>query len=877
MNWSAIFNTKIIMVTLMLLMSSAYGAGEGDCPEAVYWVTEKPISERVDDLVSRMTLKEKVSQMRDNAAGIPRLGIPSYAWWNECLHGVARSGQATVFPQAIGMAATWNPDLIYSVADGISTEARAKNNIALENNNRKRYYGLTMWSPNINLFRDPRWGRGQETYGEDPHLTGELAVAFIRGLQGRDEKYFKVIATPKHFAVHSGPEPSRHSFNAETDERTLQEYYLPAFKRAVQEGRAFSVMGAYNRFRGDSCCAHTNLLQEILRDDWGFGGYVVSDCGAIFDIYARHKIVKTPAEAAAIAVKSGCDLNCGGVYPALINAVKQGLITEEQVDVSVKRLMEARFRLGMFDPPEIVAYRGIGPEELCSPENKQLALKTAQESIVLLKNKQNTLPLGKDLKRIAVIGPNAADTRVLLGNYHGTPEKAVSVLEGIRQAVGPDCDVSYVQGCNLVGDTEPPLKLMMAEVLSYDGKPGLHREFFGSPDLTGDVLESGLDEKVDLNWNQGNPFPNQKITKFSIRWSGTLTAPQSGAFKFALSGDDGFRLKLDGKAIINDWRYASAHTVKSKVIDLEAGEKYPIVVEYFQGSREASIKLEWMIPLLAGAKSGYELAAEAAENADAVIMVGGLSPTLEGEEMRVSYEGFAGGDRTAIELPASQRKLLEAVSAAGKPVVLVLLNGSAVALPWASGNVPAIVEAWYPGQAGGTAVADVLFGNYNPSGRLPLTFYASTADLPPFEDYQLNGRTYMYFEGKPLYPFGHGLSYSSFEYSASDPQTLELPADGRVAIKFDLKNNGSFDGDEVVQLYARSLNDPDGRIKKLIDFKRLHVKAGTEQQVTFAFQASSLSRYNVEKKAFEVLPGNYELQMGSSSADIRQTIPLVIK
>src|SRR5216110_1865590 len=576
-----------------------------------------PFDVRVHDLVSRMTLEEKVSQVKDVAPAIDRLGIPPYNWWNEALHGVARSGTATVFPQAIGLAATWDDSLIFRMATVISVEARAKHHEYVRQGSPGRYQGLTFWSPNINLFRDPRWGRGQETYGEDPFLTGRLAVQFIPGMQGDDPTYLKTVATVKHFAVHSGPEPELHTFDAVVSERDLRESYLPHFAAGIREGHAYSLMCAYNRVDGSPACGSDLLLKDILRGEWGFSGYVVSDCGAINDIYERHKVAPTAAAGSALAVKAGTDLECGNVYANLVAAVRQGLITKQAIDTAVRRLFLARFRLGMFDPPERVRWAQMPIGVLDQPAHRALARQVARESIVLLKNAGNLLPLRKDLGTIAVIGPNCDDRRMLLGNYEGAPADSITPLRGIREAVSPGTRVLYARGSDLV--------------------------------VAGD---SGLGEAVRV-----------------------------------------------------------------------------------------------------------------AEQADAVVLCLGLSPRLEGEEMHVEIPGFRGGDRTRIDLPDAQERLLERIVAVGKPTVFVLMSGSAVAVNWAQAHVPAIVEAWYGGQAAGSALADVLFGDYNPGGRLPVTFYKSVDDLPPFADYRMAGRTYRFFKGTPLYPFGYGLSYTPFTYN----------------------------------------------------------------------------------------------------------------
>ena len=687
-----------------------------------YQNPDLPFERRAADLVSRMTLEEKVSQMQDVAPPIDRLGIPRYNWWNEALHGVARSGLATSFPQAMGIAGTWDDSLIYRMATVISDEARAKHHEYVRHGSRERYQGLTFWSPNINLFRDPRWGRGQETYGEDPFLTGRLAVQFIRGMEGDDPRYLKTVATVKHFAVHSGPEPARHTFDAVVGERDLRESYLPHFAAGMREGGAYSLMCAYNRVLGSPACGSDLLLHNILRGEWGFSGYVVSDCGAINDIYERHKVAPTAAAASALAVKAGTDLECGNVYANLVAAVRQGLITEQAIDTAVIRLFLARFRLGMFDPPERVRWAQIPFSVLDQPAHRALARQVARESIVLLKNAGSLLPLRKDVGTIAVIGPNADDRRMLLGNYEGSPADSITPLRGIREAVSPGTRVRYARGSDLV-----------------------------------------------------------------------------------VPGD-----------------------------------------------------------------SGFAEAVRAAEQADVVVLCLGLTAQLEGEEMSVETPGFLGGDRTRIDLPDAQERLLERIVAVGKPTVLVLMSGSAVAVNWAQEHVPAIVEAWYGGQAAGSALADVLFGDYNPAGRLPVTFYTSVDDLPPFDDYRMAGRTYRFFKGTPLYPFGDGLSYTTFAYRNLRTSSARLRAADTLIVRVDVTNTGRRAGDEVAQLYVRHLGSRVERpIEDLRGFRRITLKPGETRTVEFALPASSLAYWSPDTHRWVVEQEPVELAVGASSADIR--------
>ena len=695
----------------------------------------QPLDARVHDLVSRFSLAEKIQQMRNGAAAVPRLGVPAYDFWSECLHGVARAGTATVFPQAIGMAATWDLPLVHTEADVIATEARAKfNEFSREHNGDiTRYHGLTFWTPNINIFRDPRWGRGQETYGEDPFLTAQTGVAFIKGLQGDDPNYIKAMACAKHFAVHSGPEPERHSFNVNPSEKDLYDTYLPQFEAAVREGHVGAFMGAYNAVNGLPACASPFLLTDLLRQQWGFDGHVVSDCGAIYDIYANHKFAGTSEEAAAAAVKAGDDLCCGTDYNSLTRAVKAGLITEKEIDVAVARLLKARFQLGLFDPSEKVPFSKISIAENDTPANAAVALKVAQESLVLLKN-DGTLPLDRTkLKRIAVIGANADSVPVLLGNYNGTPSQPVTILAGIRQAAGTNVEVVFEQGCPLVQSGKPDMK-------------------------------------------------------------------------------------------------------------------------------------------------NFEQAIAVAKSADAVIYVGGISPQLEGEEMKVDFDGFKGGDRTRIELPEVQTALLKDLRATGKPVVFVNCSGSAIAMPWAAENLSAILQAWYPGELGGGAVAEVLFGDVNPSGRLPITFYKSTGDLPPFDDYSMSNRTYRYFGGKPLFAFGHGLSYTKFDYSVGKIDRRNFPTGDTVKVSFKLKNAGGRAGAEVVQIYFHAMNSRESQLKlALCGFARVLLASAQETTVTMNVPVERLRHWDVAAKKYVVSPGDYELLIGAASDDIRLRLPVKIR
>jgi beta-glucosidase len=817
------------------------------------------IERRVDDLVSRMTLEEKVSQMMNKAAAIERLQIPAYDWWNEALHGVAYAGNATVFPQAIGLGATWDSDLVHEVASAISDEARAKYNDAIKHDIRKRFYGLTFWSPNINIFRDPRWGRGQETYGEDPYLTSRLGVAFVRGMQGDDPRYLKTIATPKHYAVHSGPESERHTFDAKALERDFRETYLAAFRATIVEGKAGSIMCAYNSVNGEPVCASRRMMTDILRDEWGFKGYVVSDCDAVKDIYEHHKFAKTQEEGVAIAVKAGTDLTCGYEYRALIPAVKQGLIKEAEIDRAVKRLFEARFRLGMFDPPELVPFSRIPIEANDSLANRELARRAARESIVLLKNENNILPLRKEIKSIAVIGPNADALDVLVGNYNGIPSRWVTPLEGIKRKVSPGTRVLHALGTTLTDEFVIPVP--SPALFSPDDRSvhGLKGEYFNNKDLQGAPVVTRIDADINFDWFTNPPVPQLPMDNFSARWTGVIVPPVSGTYQLGARADDGVRLYLDDQPFVEAWRDGSGKTV-TKAVELEAGRAYKIRMEYYDRYAAATAKLVWSPPQFA--RTLREEAIAKAKEADVVIMALGLSPSLEGEEMEVKTEGFSGGDRTELGLTKVQDELLKAVQATGKPVVLLLLSGSGLAVNWARDNVAAIVQAWYPGEEGGTAIADVLFGDYNPAGRLPITFYKSVDQLPPFRDYRMEGKTYRFFKGEPLYPFGYGLSYTNFKYSNLKLSKQSVKPNEPIQVSVDVQNTGARSGDEVVQLYlsdlAASVPVP---IRALRRIQRISLKQGERRRISFTLTPNDLSLIDDNGKRI-LEPGEFRISVG---------------
>ena len=809
-----------------------------------YLDPNQPLDARVNDLVGRMTLEEKASQLVNQARAIPRLQVPGYDWWSEALHGVANAGTATVFPEPIGLAATFDAPLIHQMAVIIGTEARAKHDLAVKAGRRDIMEGLDFWSPNINIFRDPRWGRGQETYGEDPFLTGRMGVAFVTGLQGDDPKYFRVISTPKHYAVHSGPEPTRHTIDVQVSKHDMEDTYLPAFRATVTQAKAESIMCAYNRVNGQPACGNTFLLQDTLRGAWKFNGYVVSDCDAIVDIFEGHHYTKSQAEAAAVAIKTGMDNECADFftiakdskdYQPFIDAVKQGLLTEADLDRSLKRLFTARMRLGMFDPPEMVPYSNTPASEIDSAPHRQVALKTAQESIVLLKN-DGLLPLGANAKKILVVGPLAESVQVLHGNYAGTASHAVTALEGIRKQFGDK--VSYVPGTNFLRELA---SIPTAVLSTEDGKPGLKGEYFTSGDFTGTAQVTRVDPIVNLQTFAFVRDPNaipapEGMKEFSVRWTGFLTPSETGTYQIGLAGSNE-RMWLDGKAIVDD---AVLHdpNVQTTQVQLMKGHRYPIKIEFLKGA--FSIKLVWQ-PV---GNDPIVEAAAAAKQADVIVAVVGITSKLEGEEMKVDIPGFRGGDRTSLALPAEEEALLGALKGAGKPLVVVLMNGSALAVNWANDHANAILDAWYSGEEGGTAIAQTLAGAYNPAGRLPVTFYKGTEQLPEFEDYSMKNRTYRYFTGEPLYPFGYGLSYTGFEYSGLKFSTPQLEAGNPLDVEVDVKNTGKRDGDEVVQLYITFPKLDGVPLKALRGFTRVPLKAGEQQHVKLTLSPRDLSYVN---------------------------------
>ncbi|MDR2652002.1 MAG: glycoside hydrolase family 3 C-terminal domain-containing protein [Prevotellaceae bacterium] len=843
---------KILFIALCISMAA--------CSTKPYKNTSLDFETRVEDLLSRMTLEEKVNMLRYDCPGVPRLDVPAHNFWNECLHGVARSGRATVFPQAIGLAAMWDADKMYSIANAISDEARAKHHDYANRGKFWQYMGLTYWTPNINIFRDPRWGRGMETYGEDPYLTAELAIPFVKGLQGNDSKYFKLIATAKHFAVHSGPESIRHSFDVMPNDYDMAETYLPHFKRVVQEAKVYCVMCAYQRLNGLPCCGN-EYLSNLLRNEWEFEGYIVSDCWAIYDFYAKdhHETVSTPAEAAAMAVKAGTDQNCGNTYPYLVSAVEQGLITESEIDVSVKRILLAMMKLGLFDEKQQVPYTNIPYSVVESEENVESSLDAARKSIVLLKN-DGVLPLSKDIKKIAVIGSNAEDFNVLLANYNGFPTTYVTPLAGIREKL-PNAEVRFAQGCELASGL-PYFTPIPTDCLFTDAsltKNGLQATY-----VSKDKQIDRTDANIDFIWGQNSPEESINYDDFSAEWKGVLVPKTTGEYIISAEAQQTFDLYINDSLLLS---VKARHNPSKRqdTIEFKAGEAYRIKIKYSQQNTQfAMARLLWSAPNPNMKQEAIELA----RNSDVVVLCMGLSPSLEGEEMPVNIEGFSGGDRTNIELPATQKELIEEIHKLKKPAVLVLLNGSALAINRENETMSAIIEAWYPGQQGGRAIADVLFGDYNPAGRLPVTFYKSIDDIPEFTDYDMQGKTYRYFKGTPLYEFGYGLSYSNFEYSIINaPQTVKMG--DTVKITAEIKNTGKMDGDEVVQLYV-SLPANDlwkTPIRSLQGFKRIHLKAGESANVEFSLAPSQMTVRNSIDNAETAATGTMLVYAGGKQPD----------
>ncbi|MCC9065781.1 xylan 1,4-beta-xylosidase [Flavobacterium piscisymbiosum] len=818
---------------------------------------------RAEDLISRLTLEEKAALMCDQSDAIPRLGIKKFNWWSEALHGYANNDNVTVFPEPIGMAASFDDHLVFKVFDAVSDEARAKYNQWIQNGNEnKRFLSLSVWTPNVNIFRDPRWGRGQETYGEDPYLTSRMGVSVVKGLQGpADAKYRKLLACAKHFAVHSGPEWSRHELNLNNvNPRELYETYLPAFKALVQEADVRQVMCAYQRLDDEPCCSNTKLLQRILRDDWGFQYMVVSDCGAVTDFYTTHKVSSDEVHAASKAVLAGTDVECvWDKYPfkKLPEAVAKDLIKEEEINKSLLRVLTGRFDLGEMDDDSIVPWTKIPASVLNSKEHQQLALEMAQKSMTLLQNKNNILPLNKNINKVAIIGPNADNEPMLWGNYNGTPNKTITIKKGIESKLAED-KILYDKSCDLVEDK---VTQTYFDQISFEGKKGMKATYWNNPDREGNsVASQQILNPIKMTTAGQHEFASGvKLEGFSAKYETEFLAKENDVLIFKTGATGSFELLVDGKSVA---KYTNWRTVPANIpFTVVAGKKYKIEILFAQSNnwqanlefdfgKEFDIDFKGLIQKLKGI--------------DTVIFAGGLSTLLEGEEMPVSYPGFKGGDRTNIELPAVQRKCLKELKAAGKKVIFVNCSGSAIALNPETESCDAILQAWYPGESGGQAVADVLFGDYNPSGKLPISFYKNSDKLGDFEDYSLKGRTYRYTTDV-LFPFGFGLSYSKFEIEKGNVSKSKIKFNEDTQLNFSIKNSSKRNGTEIVQVYVRKLNDTDGPLKTLKAFKRIELKAGEKQNVTIDLPASSFEFYDTKTRAMNVTNGEYELYYGTSS------------
>ena len=829
-----------------------------------------PARERAVDLCSRLTLEEKAQLMLDESPAIPRLGIKKFFWWSEALHGAANMDHVTVFPEPVAMAASWNPDLLYRVFDVASTEFRAQYNERMlrGSGEDEKFHSLSVWTPNVNIFRDPRWGRGQETYGEDPYLTSVMGTQVVRGLQGPENtKYRKLWACAKHYAVHSGPEYTRHTANlTDVSPRDLWETYMPAFKTLVQDAKVREVMCAYQRLDDDPCCGSQRLLQQILRDEWGFQYLVVSDCGAVSDFYTSHMSSSSPVTASAKATLAGTDVECGYgyAYKSIPEAVRRGLISEAEVDKHVVRLLEGRFDLGEMDDPALVEWSKIPYSAMSSKEHARIALDMARQSIVLLKNGDhgNILPLDKNSgERIAVIGPNADNAPMMWGNYNGMPNHTVTILDGIKEKVkgAKGKKVKYIQGCDLTYDKV--MDCLMGTQCSFDGRKGMKGTFWNNREMEGKPVTTQYYTTPLAVTTAGmhNFAPGVQLEGFSAKYETTFTPEEGGEYVVNVEGCGHFELYIDGE---RKFRHHIWRTTPNRVaIQAEAGKSYRIEVRF---SHVQTYNANLKINIARELHIDYQQTISQLKDVQKVIFVGGISPALEGEEMPVEIEGFKGGDRTSIELPRVQRDFLRALKAAGKQVVFVCCSGSAIALTPELESCDAIVQAWYAGQEGGTAIADVLFGDYNPSGKLPVTFYKADSQLPDYEDYSMKGRTYRYFNDA-LFPFGYGLSYTTF--TLGEP-TLDVTADGDGCLTIPVSNTGRRDGTEVVQLYIRPTStDPEAPLKTLRGFQRVHVKAGQTTTVTLPLKRQSFEFFDPETNTMRTRPGSYELLYGTSSAD----------
>jgi len=820
-----------------------------------------PSEARAKDLVSRLTLKEKVGLMKDVSDAVPRLGIKKFNWWSEALHGYANQGPVTVFPEPIGMAASFDDRLLFHVFDAVSDEARAKNNEYKKQGESQRFHDLSVWTPNVNIFRDPRWGRGQETYGEDPYLTSRMGISVVKGLQGPDDaKYRKLLACAKHYAVHSGPEWSRHELNInDLSPRDLFETYTPAFKALVQEADVREVMCAYQRLDDEPCCGNSRLLGQILRKDWGFKYLVVSDCGAITDFYRSHHSSSDATHASAKAVLSGTDVECVGyAFDKIPDAVSRGLIKESDINTSVVRLMTQRFELGEMDKDELVPWTKIPISVVNNEAHQKLAVDMARETMTLLQNKNNILPLSKNLHKVAIIGPNAGDSQMLWGNYNGTPVRTINVLDGIKSKLSPE-QIIYDQACDL---TEDKITESAFTECSIDGKEGLRATYWNNRTYDAPVVISEqLLKPIALTTFGAHQFAQGVNTEgFSAKYETVYKPSVSREIVFKLEATGSAELFVNGKSVL---RTGSWRSVPTRLpFTVEAGKEYTIELRYRQlNNWAANLKFNFgnEVPVT------YDALIDKVKDADVVVFVGGISPKLEGEEMPIHLPGFKGGDRTDIELPAVQRNCVAALKKAGKKVVFVNCSGSAVALVPEAENSDAILQAWYGGESGGQAVADVLFGDYNPSGHLPVTFYKSLEQLPDFSDYSMKNRTYRYMTSAPLFPFGFGLSYTSFNIGDAKISKTQITSKDGLSLTVPVANTGQRDGAEVLQVYVKKLKDQDGPIKTLRAFRRVPVSSGKTELVKFDLPAKTFEFFDPTDATVRVLPGEYEVLYGTSS------------
>ena len=849
------------LLTLVLTLCAGMSASAQTYP---YQNPNLSARERAVDLCSRLTLDEKAKLMLDESPAIPRLGIKKFFWWSEALHGAANMGNVTVFPEPIAMASSFNPAQVYKCFDVASTEFRAQYNERMQRGSGEdeKFHSLSVWTPNVNIFRDPRWGRGQETYGEDPYLTSVMGVQVVKGLQGpEDAKYRKLWACAKHYAVHSGPEYTRHSANlTNVSPRDMWETYMPAFKTLVQDAKVREVMCAYQRLDDDPCCGSQRLLQTILRDEWGFEYLVVSDCGAVSDFYESHKSSSDATHASAKATIAGTDVECGYgyAYRSIPEAVKRGLITETEVDKHVVRLLEGRFDLGEMDDPSLVEWSKIPYSAMSTKASANISLDMARQSIVLLQNNNNILPLQKGKEKIAVIGPNADNTPMMWGNYNGQPNHTITILDGIKSKTKK---FFYAQGCDLTYDKV--LESLLATQCSFEGKKGMKGTFWNNRRMEGKPVTTQYYTQplAVTTFGMHNFAPGVQLEDFSAKYETDFKPSEAGEYVINVDGCGQFELYLDGKRQFHHriWRTTPNHIV----IQAEKGKTYHVEVRFshvqtYNANLAINIAKEYPID--------YQTVINQLKGIDKVVFVGGISAALEGEEMPVDIDGFKGGDRTHIELPAVQRNFLKALKNAGKHVIFVNCSGSCIALEPETKTCDAIVQAWYPGQEGGTAVADVLFGDYNPGGKLPVTFYKNSKQLPDYEDYSMKGRTYRYFDDA-LFPFGYGLSYTTFEVSPVNSDAFAVNDKDDVKVNVKVKNTGRRDGAEVVQVYIRNLQDAEGPLKSLRAFQRVDVKAGQSQTVTLSLNRQSFEFWDAETNTMRVKPGQYEILVGTSSSN----------